>query len=84
MSPTDLATMIGSLVVTAVSVSWYLGTRIKAPLDMVSQRLEQVTKEHGEIWVELRHARSERADLWQARAKMGERITAIEASTRGN
>ena len=80
MTPTDLLTMIGSLVVTSVSVSWYLGTRIKAPLDLMAHKLEAMNKEHAEIWAELKHARAERSELWKDRARLSERITKIEAT----
>jgi hypothetical protein len=83
MSPTDLLTMIGSLVLTAVSVSWYLGTQIKAPLDLMAHKLEVITKEHVEIWEELKHARIERAEIWKDRAKLSERLITMEA-TKGN
>ena len=80
MTPTDLLTMIGSLVVTSVSVSWYLGTRIKAPLDLMAHKLEAMNKEHAEIWAELKHARAERSELWKDRARLSERMTKIEAT----
>ncbi len=79
MSVTDLITVIGSLIVTAVSVSWYLGTKIKAPLDLMNHKLGQITKEHAEIWEELKAARADRTDIWKDRAKLSERIIAIEA-----
>ena len=78
MTPIDLLTMIGSLVVTSVSVSWYLGTRIKAPLDLMAHKLETMNKDHAEIWAELKHSRGERAELWKDRARLSERIIKIE------
>ena len=79
MNTADLITIIGSLIITSVSVSWYLGTKIKAPLDLMNHKLSQITKENAEIWEELKAARADRTDIWKDRAKLSERIIAIEA-----